>query len=136
MSMPLLRFDMIQGRNPDQIKALLDATHRVVVAAFKVPQRDRYQVVHEHPASHFIVEDTGLGITRTRNCVFFHVTTRRRDREAKEKFYNLLCLELETACGIAPSDVVVTIVTNTDEDWSFGNGRAQFLTGELVLGKK
>jgi hypothetical protein len=39
---------------------------------------------------------------------------------------------LERTCGIPPSDVVVSIVTNSDEDWSFGNGRAQFLTGELV----
>src|SRR5215469_14666759 len=132
MSMPLLRFDMIQGRNPDQIKALLDATHRVVVAAFKVPQRDRYQVVHEHPALHFIVEDTGLGITRTRNCVVIQVTTRPHEREAKENFYKMLVRELETTCGLAPSDVVVSMVTNSDEDWSFGNGRAQFLTGELV----
>jgi len=130
--MPLLRFDMIQGRNPDQIKALLDATHRVVVAAFKVPQRDRYQVVHEHPALHFIVEDTGLGITRTRNCVVIQVTTRPHEREAKENFYKMLVRELETTCGLAPSDVVVSMVTNSDEDWSFGNGRAQFLTGELV----
>ena len=97
--MPFVRVDMIEGRSPDEIKALLDATQRTVVAAFKVPQRDRYQVVHEHPASHFIVEDTGLGITRTRNCVFVHVTT-------------------------------------TDEDWSFGNGRAQFLTGELASARK
>lgn len=134
--MPLVRVDMLEGRSPDEIKALLDATQRTVVAAFKVPQRDRYQVVHEHPASHFIVEDTGLGIARTRNCVFFYVTTRGRDREAKEKFYNLLCRELEAKCGIAPSDVVVTIVTNTDEDWSFGNRRAQFLTEELASGRK
>ena len=134
--MPFVPVDMLEGRSPDEIKALLDATQRTVVAAFKVPQRDRYQVVHEHPASHFIVEDTGLGITRTRNCVVFHVTTRPRDREAKEKFYNLLCRELEATCGIAPSDVVVTIVTNTDEDWSFGNGRAQFLTGELASARK
>jgi len=35
-------------------------------------------------------------------------------------------------CGLSPSDVVVSIVTTTDEDWSFGNGRAQFLTGELA----
>jgi hypothetical protein len=39
--------------------------------------------------------------------------------------------KLEAVCGIAPSDVLVTFVTNTDEDWSFGLGRAQFLTGEL-----
>jgi hypothetical protein len=33
---------MIQGRNPNQIKALREAAHRTVVAAFKVLQRDRY----------------------------------------------------------------------------------------------
>ena len=133
--MPLIRVDMLEGRSPDQIKALLDATHRAILAAFKVPLRDRYQIVHEHPPSHFIVEDTGLGITRTRNCVVFLVTTRPHEQEAKENFYKLLVRELETSCGVAPSDVVVSIVTNSDEDWSFGNGRAQYLTGELAPGR-
>ena len=110
-------------------QALLDATHRTLVSVFKIPQRDRYQIVHEHPTSHFVVEDTGLGITRTRKCVVIQITTRPRDREAKESFYNLLCRELESTCGIPPSDVVVSLVTNSDEDWSFGNGRAQFLAG-------
>lgn len=130
--MPLIRVDMIEGRKQDEIKLLLDAIHRAVVAGFGVPQRDRYQIVHEHPPSHFIVEDTGLGITRTRNCVVIHVTTRPHEREAKESFYKLLVRELETTSGLAPSDVVVSLVTNSDEDWSFGNGRAQFLTGELA----
>jgi phenylpyruvate tautomerase PptA (4-oxalocrotonate tautomerase family) len=130
--MPLIRVDMIEGRSPDEIKELLDATHRMLVAALKIPQRDRYQIVHEHPTAQFVVEDTGLGIQRTRKCVVIQVTTRPREREAKETFYKLLCRELERACGIPPSDVVVSIVTNSDEDWSFGNGRAQFLTGELA----
>ena len=130
--MPLIRVDMIEGRSPDEIKELLDATHRMLVSVFKIPQRDRYQIVHEHPTLHFVVEDTGLGITRTRKCVVIQVTTRPRAREAKETFYKLLCRELETTCGIPPSDVVVSMVTSSDEDWSFGNGRAQFLTGELA----
>lgn len=134
--MPLIRIDVIQGRTPDQIKALLDATHRIVVEAFKVPVRDRYQIVHEHPPSHFIAEDTGLGITRTRNCVVFQLTTRPHERTAKENFYKLLVRELEATCGIAPSDVIVSITTNSDEDWSFGNGRAQFLTGELAPARR
>lgn len=134
--MPLIRIDVIQGRTPDQIKALLDATHRIVVEAFKVPVRDRYQIVHEHPPSHFIAEDTGLGITRTRNCIVFQVTTRPHERTAKENFYKLLVRELEATCGIAPSDVIVSITTNSDEDWSFGNGRAQFLTGELAPARR
>lgn len=129
--MPLLRFDLIEGRNPAELQALLDAAHRAMLAAFKVPPGDRYQIVHEHPASHLIVEDTGLGIPRTRNVVFLQVTTRPRGRDLKQEFYKLLVAELEKSCGIAPSDVVVSMVTNSDEDWSFGLGRAQFLTGEL-----
>jgi len=129
--MPLLRFDLIEGRSADQIKTLLNATHSALVAAFRIPERDRYQIVHEHPASHFIVQDTGLGIDRTTNQVVLHVTTRPRPRKAKIAFYHLLCESLKNECGIEPSDVVVTMVTNSDEDWSFGHGRAQFLTGEL-----
>ena len=129
--MPLVRLDLIEGRSAEQVKALLDATHRALVAAFQIPLRDRYQIVHEHLASRFLVEDTGLGITRTRHCVVIQVTTRPHPREAKERFYELLCRELQTACGLAPSDIVICVVTNGDEDWSFGYGRAQFLTGDL-----
>ena len=130
--MPLIRVDVIQGSSPDEIKMLLDATHRALVSVFKIPKRDRYQIVHEHRPSNFVVEDTGLGITRTKRCVVIQITTRPREREAKESFYKLLCHELEAACGIQPSDVVVSMVTSSDEDWSFGYGRAQFLTGELA----
>jgi len=129
--MPLLRFDLIEGRTPDELQALLDATHRAMLAAFKVPERDRYQIVTEHKRSHMIVEDTGLGIPRTDKVVFLQVTSRPRGRAAKEAFYKLLADELGKSCGISSSDLVVSIVENTDEDWSFGLGRAQFLTGEL-----
>jgi hypothetical protein len=131
MTMPLLSFDLIQGRSEDQIKRILDVTHEVMVNAFNVPKRDRYQIVREHALSQMIVDDTGLGIARTPNILVLQVTTRPRSRTMKQNFYRSLVEKLEVACGIAPSDVVVTFVTNTDEDWSFGLGRAQFLTGEL-----
>jgi phenylpyruvate tautomerase PptA (4-oxalocrotonate tautomerase family) len=129
--MPLLRFDLIEGRNDAELKSLLDATHRAVLLAFGVPERDRYQIVHEHKASRMIVEDTGLGIPRTDKVVTLQVTSRSRTTAEKQNFYKILCEELETHCGIAPSDVMVSLVVNQDEDWSFGYGRAQFLTGEL-----
>ncbi len=129
--MPLLRFDILEGRSDTELKTLLDAAHRAMLAAFKVPERDRYQIVHEHKPSRLIVEDTGLDIPRTEKMIFLQVTSRPRGRDAKENFYRLLVDELEKSCGIAPSDVVVSFIENTDEDWSFGYGRAQFLTGEL-----
>jgi phenylpyruvate tautomerase PptA (4-oxalocrotonate tautomerase family) len=129
--MPLLRFDVYEGRTDAELKALLDAAHRAMLAAFKVPERDRYQIVTEHKPSRMIMEDTGLDIPRTDKFVFVHVFTRPRGREAKQRFYKLLTDELQKSCGIAPSDVMVSMVENTDEDWSFGLGRAQFLEGDL-----
>jgi phenylpyruvate tautomerase PptA (4-oxalocrotonate tautomerase family) len=131
MIMPLLCFDLIEGRSENQIKKILDVTHEVMVNAFNVPKRDRYQIVREHAPSRMIVEDTGLGIERTPNMLVLQITTRPRSRAMKQAFYSSLVERLADRCGISPSDVVVTFVTNTDEDWSFGLGRAQFLTGEL-----
>ncbi len=129
--MPLIRIDAVAGRSPEQIKQLLDAAHRAVLSAFKVPERDRYQVYEEHPENCFTVEDTGLGIQRTKNVIIITVISRPRSQEMKQAFYKELCRELQDSCGIAPSDVMVSIVINSDADWSFGNGSAQFLTGEL-----
>ena len=129
--MPLIRFDLYQGRSDQELKTLLDTAHRVMVEAFKVPERDRYQIVTEHRPSRMIAEDTGLGIPRTENFVMIQITTRPRSREMKETFYKRMAEELHTHCGIAPSDVMMSFVTNTDDDWSFGLGRAQFLTKEL-----
>jgi hypothetical protein len=129
--MPLLSFDLIEGRSEGQIKTILDVTHDVLVKSFDVPERDRYQIVREHPASRMIIEDTGLGLERSPKVLVLQITTRPRSRAMKQAFYSSLVERLDAACDIAPSDVMVTFVTNTDEDWSFGLGRAQFLTGEL-----
>ncbi|BFT62924.1 tautomerase family protein [Pseudomonas moorei] len=129
--MPLMKFDVVQGRDDAQLKALLDAAHRAMVVAFEVPERDRYQIVNEHHPSRMIVEDTGLDIPRTKDVIIVSVTSRPRSEASKKKFYELLTHELLTYCNIQPSDVMVSIVINDDADWSFGNGRAQFLTGEL-----
>jgi phenylpyruvate tautomerase PptA (4-oxalocrotonate tautomerase family) len=129
--MPLLYIDLIEGRTPSEVEALLDAVHDAVVDAFEVPPRDRYQVVHTHPAHEIVAWDTGLGITRSPQQVIVHVVSRRRTGAMKEKFYELLASNLAGRCGLDPADLIVSITENDDDDWSFGYGRAQFLTGEL-----
>lgn len=131
ITMPLLRVDAYKGRSKEQVKELLDAIHCAVLSAFGVPLRDRYQVYQEHSEEDFIVEDTGLGIERTKNAVFIAITSRPRTEEQKIALYAKLVGELKRV-GIEQNDIVVSIVTNSDADWSFGNGRAQFLTGELT----
>jgi phenylpyruvate tautomerase PptA (4-oxalocrotonate tautomerase family) len=128
--MPFLRADAYEGRSKEQVKELLDAIHRAILSSFGVPLRDRYQVYQEHTESNFIVQDTGLGINRTKNVIFIGITSRQRTQDQKRDLYVRLVEELKT-CGIEQNDIVVSISPNADADWSFGNGRAQFLTGEL-----
>ncbi|MEE2855196.1 MAG: tautomerase family protein [Actinomycetota bacterium] len=130
--MPLLYVDLIEGRTPVEVRALLDAIHEAVVEAFGVPERDRYQVVRTHPAHEIVTLDTGLGIERSARQVVLHMVSRRRPRELKQKFYELLAFRLADRCRLDPADLIVSVTENDDEDWSFAHGRAQFLTGELT----
>jgi phenylpyruvate tautomerase PptA (4-oxalocrotonate tautomerase family) len=129
--MPLIYVDLIEGRTPAEVQALLNPIHEALLEAFAAPQRDRYQVVHTHPAHEIIALDTGLGITRSSRLVIVHVVSRRRTRAQKQRFYALLAHKLAEQCGLDPADLIVSITENDDEDWSFGHGRAQFLTSEL-----
>ncbi len=129
--MPLLRFDVIEGRDEKELKTLLDAAHRAMLEAFGVPERDRYQIVHQHPAHEMIIEDTGLGFERSKDLVIISVTSKQRPEEQKQALYRLIVKELGESCGIQPNDIMISIVENGNADWSFGMGEAQFLTGKL-----
>ncbi len=129
--MPLLRFDLIEGRDAKSIAQLLDAAHDAVVKALGVPVRDRYQIVHQHPAHELIVQDTGLGIERSKNIVLITITSVGRSDALKTALYKALSEELERQCGIGPNDLIVSLVSNTKSDWSLGFGEAQYLDGKL-----
>ena len=109
----------------------LDAAHRAVLRAFEVPERDRYQIVHENKAHHMVIEDTGLGLTRTRDLVVVRVYTSPRSEAQKQRFFAILQEELAEHCGLSGDDLMVSIISNQKGDWSFGRGVAQYLTGDL-----
>ncbi|WP_309090691.1 tautomerase family protein [Domibacillus sp.] len=129
--MPLLRFDVIEGRTEEELKGLLDAAHRGMLKAFQVPERDRYQIVHQHPAHEMIIEDTGLGFERSKDVVVISIVSKQRTEEQKQNLYQYIVEELQESCGIDPRDVMISLSINGDADWSFGFGKAQFLTGDL-----
>ena len=98
---------------------------------FAAPERDRYQLISEHKPGHVIAEDTGLGIERTDDLVILQITQQGRDLDQKRALYATLAERLEAECGLAPSDLIVSLTENTKEDWSFGHGVAQFVEGLL-----
>ena len=96
-----------------------------------MPVSDRFQVVHEHKPSRVRIGDIGLGIKRSDKVVLLQITAMPRSGKQKETFYRLLVEKLQAACGIAPEDVIVSYLGNGNDDWSFGMGEAQFVSGRL-----
>jgi phenylpyruvate tautomerase PptA (4-oxalocrotonate tautomerase family) len=130
--MPLVRIDVLEGRRtPEELRRLADTVQEVMLDVFAAPPRDRYQVLTEHRPGQLICEDTGLGIERTDDLVVLQVFQQGRSEEQKRALYAGLARRLEEVTGLAPSDLIVSVMGNSREDWSFGMGRAQFLEGDL-----
>lgn len=129
--MPLMKIDMIKGRTDEEIKEILDISYHVMLETFHAPTGDRYQIVTQHEPHEMQILDTGLGFDRTNQVLIFSLTTRPRTTEEKKAFYSELVRELNEQVGIRTEDVMINLTVNSDEDWSFGFGKAQFLTGEL-----
>jgi len=125
--MPFIRIDLQEGRSPAIVRAISDAVHRALTEHFNVPQRDRFQVIAEHKPGQLIY-DNYLDIERSNALVFIQVLLRGgRTVEQKRAFYARVAELLTENAGIRPQDVFITLVENTIENWSFGNGQAQML---------
>jgi phenylpyruvate tautomerase PptA (4-oxalocrotonate tautomerase family) len=127
---PLVRIDVQEGRTPAELRRIADTVQDVLLEVFAAPPRDRYQIITEHPVGHIIAEDTGLGLRRTDGVVVVQIFQQGRSSEQKQATYAELARALQD-CGVQPEDLIVSVSANERADWSFGLGRAQFLTGEL-----
>ncbi len=129
--MPLVRIDVQQGRSPAELRKIADVTQGVMLDVFAAPPGDRYQIITEHPVGQIIAEDTGLGFERTAGVVVIQIVQQGRSAAQKRAAYEQLAKRLDAECQVAPTDLIVSVVGNGREDWSFGLGRAQFLEGDL-----
>lgn len=129
--MPLVRITQQDVRTPEQSRHMADIVQGVMLELFAAPPGDRYQILETLPVGSVLVEDTGLGLERSDGVVIIHVTQQGRSTGQKQAIYAALAERLATAGLVRPEDLIVSVVHNDREDWSFGLGRAQFLAGEL-----
>jgi 4-oxalocrotonate tautomerase len=126
--MPLVRIDLIEGRAEAEVRAIGDAVQEALVSTMNVARRDRFQVVTEHAPSRFLYDKSYLGVERGDGIVFVQVfLSKGRTTEQKQAFYAAVASGLAALARVRPEDVAVSIVESTREDWSFGNGIAQYL---------
>ncbi|HTJ69755.1 MAG TPA: tautomerase family protein [Actinospica sp.] len=131
--MPLVRIDMIRGRSSEQVRAVADAVQRSLIEVLEIPERDRFQIVTQHDPDEIVALDAGLGFERTDGAVIVHIFTQRgRSTQVKQRLYQSLAERLGAA-GVAGTDLFVSYYENGPEDWSFADGRAQYVEGDLAV---
>lgn len=134
--MPLVRIDVNEGRSAEELQRLSRGIHDAILAEYGIPERDYFHILTEHPQGQIFAQDAGLGFERTGGVVMIQVFTQGgRSQEAKQRLFAAVADKLSEA-GVAGEDVFIGYVENTAGDWSFGFGRAQYVTGELAVPKK
>ena len=127
-AMPLVRIDLPRGSTPERRQAIADAVYAALRATLDVPDGDRFQVITEHDDGTLLIDPAYLGITRSRQALIVQVTlSKGRSREQKRAFYQAVADGLYDAVGLRREDVAINLVEVDPEDWSFGNGVAQYV---------
>ncbi len=125
--MPLVRISLARGK-PDVYRAALgEGVHRAMVETIGVPADDRFQVITEHAPGDLVYDPAYLGVTRSPDVVFVQITLNAgRTVEKKKALYARIAELLAASPGVRKEDVLVCLVEVAKENWSFGNGVAQY----------
>jgi len=125
--MPLVRIDLRRGKPPAYRKAIADGVYRALRETFNVPDEDRFMIVAEHDGADFIYSPNYLGVERSDDLVIIQITANAtRTVEQKKAFYARVAALLSENPGLRSQDVFINLVEVAKENWSFGDGVAQY----------
>jgi phenylpyruvate tautomerase PptA (4-oxalocrotonate tautomerase family) len=125
--MPLVRVDIKQNPDPTFAKRIGEQIYVAMRSTINVPEHDNFQILAEHDGEHFIFDPQYLGIQRSEHLVIIQISLNEgRTLEQKKALYQTIAHNLNTQLGIRLEDVFINLVEVKKENWSFGNGIAQY----------
>jgi 4-oxalocrotonate tautomerase len=127
--MPLVRIDFLEGKSPEYGVQIGQIVYRALVEVLNAPKNDLFQVITEHSKLGLQFDRDYLGIHRTDDCIFLQITLNSgRSVELKLQFYKAVADGLHQELKVRREDVLINLVDVPKENWSFGNGEAQYAT--------
>jgi len=124
--MPLLHISLRAGKPEAYRQAIFDSLYRAMREALNVPEDDQFMTITEHDAANFRT-GTAYGVARSDDVVYIQITVfSTRTAEQKKVLFRQIVELLGKSPGIRPEDVFVVVLDAAKENWSVGNGLAQF----------
>ncbi len=126
--MPLVRIQLIEGKSDAHRKAIVDGVYAALRQTYDVPQEDLFMQVEEFAARNFHFSRNYLDIARSSDLVILQLTvSNTRTLDKKQALYRAIVRNLAENPGVRPEDVFINLVEVAKENWSFGNGVAQYV---------
>ena len=126
--MPLVRIDLRRGKSAAYKKAISDGVYQALREIFTVPENDRFMVVTDRSDEDLIYEPNYLGIEHGPDFVMLQITvSNTRTVEQKQALYARIIELLGKNPGTRPQDVMINLIDVGKQNWSFGNGVAQYV---------
>ncbi len=124
--MPLLHISLRAGKPEAYRQAIFDGLYRAMREALDVPEGDQFMTITEHDAANFRY-GAAFGVARSDDLVYIQITVfDTRTVEQKKALFRRIAELLGKNPGIRPQDVFVNVIDAAKENWSVGNGLAQF----------
>ena len=125
--MPLVRIDLAEGKAPEYGIQIGQVVYQALVDDLNAPKNDLFQIITEHPKAGLQFDRNYLGVHRSDECIFMQITLNSgRTLEMKQRFYKAVADGLHEKLKLRREDVFINLVEVTKENWSFGNGEAQY----------
>ena len=125
--MPLIRIDLRKGKPGPYRQAIGNAVYRAMRETFAVPDEDRFVIINEHDIENFQFSKSYLDVARSDDLVIIQITANNtRTLEQKKAFFERAADLLAENPGLRREDVFISLVEVGKENWSFGNGIAQY----------
>ena len=127
--MPLVRISLLRGKGEAFGRKVGELVYRAMLDTLNVPLKDKFQVITEHTRDSLIYDPDYLDIDRTDGFIAIQITlSEGRSVETKKAFYKRVAEGLRSELEVRPQDVFINLVEVKKENWSFGNGIAQYVT--------
>lgn len=124
--MPMIHVSMRSGKPDTYRQAVFDGLYRALREALDVPDDDQFMTITEHDASNFRY-GKAFGIERGDDLLYIRITVfDTRTVEQKKALFRRIGEILAESPGVRPQDVFVNLIESAKENWSVGNGIAQF----------
>jgi 4-oxalocrotonate tautomerase len=127
--MPIVRIDLIDGKSEEYRTQVGEIVYQTLLDVLNVPKGDRFQVITEHREGALSFDREYLDVHRSNDCIFFQITLNAgRSVELKQSFYKELTDRLHQGVKLRKEDVFINLVEVPKENWSYGNGLAQYVS--------